>query len=125
MFNFILADLVAFIHKILSLYIFIGFIITPIQYLKYYMFLILLIFLGWSVFGNCILTGLEHGFRTGEWKPVTAGKEGAPEFFRPLMKKIFNLKLTREEAVRLNQGLFTLFLLIAFIRLLKNSILKV
>jgi hypothetical protein len=125
MFNFILADLVAFIHKILSLYIFIGFIITPIQYLKYYMFLILLIFLGWSVFGNCILTGLEHGFRTGEWKPVTAGKEGAPEFFRPLMKKIFNLKLTREESVRLNQGLFTLFLLIAFIRLLKNSILKV
>ena len=29
MFNLILADSVAFIHKILSLYIFIGFIITP------------------------------------------------------------------------------------------------
>ena len=120
-----LAESVVFIHKIITLYVFIGFIITPIQYLKYYMFLILLIFLGWSVFGNCILTGLEHGFRTGEWKRVTAVEEGAPEFFRPLINKTFNLELTRVEADRLNHGLFTLFLLIAFIRLLKNLVIIV
>ena len=123
--NLFIADLVASLHNILGLYVSIGFIITPIQYLKYHMFLILLIFLGWSVFGNCILTGLEHGFRTGEWKRVTAVEEGAPEFFRPLINKTFNLELTRVEADRLNHGLFTLFLLIAFIRLLKNLVIIV
>jgi hypothetical protein len=119
------ADSVAFLHKIISIYILIGFIITPIQYLKYYIVLILSVFLGWSVFGNCMLTGIEHGLRTGEWKPVPASKEGAPEFFRPLMNKIFNLQLTRKEAARLNHGLFTLFLLIAFIRLSRKTVLKV
>lgn len=120
--NIFIANLIHFMHLITSLFIFTGFILLPVPYLKYYIFLIIGIFLGWCVFGSCILTSIEHGFRTGEWDTVSAGKEGAPEFFRPIMKKYFNLDLNRDQASRLNQGLFMGFLLIAFIRLSKKSV---
>jgi len=125
MINLFLANLIYSVHLISGLFIFTGFILLPIPYLKYYIFLIIAIFLGWSIFGSCILTSIEHGLRTGEWNLKSAEEELAPEFFRPTMKKYFNLDLTRDQANRLNQGLFMGFLLIAFVRLLKKSVIIV
>jgi len=80
--------------------------------------MIIFIFLDWG-----ILTGLEHRFRTGKCNNKSAKDENAPEFFRPLINKLFNLNLTRDESDRLNNFTFMLCLLFAFIRLSHNSVL--
>jgi hypothetical protein len=65
--------------------------------------------------GMCILTKLEHYFNTGVWTARPAKDEGAPEFFRPLMKK-FGLNLTRAEADRLNTQLVLGIMVVGFVR---------
>jgi hypothetical protein len=62
MINECIADLIHNIHILLIIYIFIGHYITPINYIKYYLLLIIFIFLDWNDYdGQCILTKLEHG----------------------------------------------------------------
>ncbi len=108
----ITADIINYIHIFLIIYVYTGWLITPIKYLHYYIFLIIFIFLDWNDFdGQCILTRLEFYFRTGDWTP----KE-SPEFFRPMINKMFDLKLTKEEGNRLNYFSFTLCLLLGFFR---------
>jgi hypothetical protein len=119
MINHFLANIIKYIHLLLIFYIFIGHQITPIKYLQYYLYLIILIFLDWNDFdGQCFLTRIEHGFRTDDWNQKPANQQDAPEFFRPLMNNLFNLNLTREEANRLNNFIFMLCFLFGFSRYL-------
>ena len=119
MINDIIANIIKYIHYILILYVMTGYIYTPIVYLKYYLLIIILIFLDWNDFdGQCILTGIEHYFRFGKWDLRPSEQEGAPEFFRPIINKIFQINLNRNEASRLNYFLFMTSFLIGFIRLL-------
>ena len=126
MINHFFADIVKYIHILLIVYILIGHQITPLVYLKYYLYLIIFIFLDWNDFdGQCILTKVEHGLRTGNWNQKPANKKNAPEFFRPIVNNLFNLKLSRAEADRLNNFVFMLCLLLGFTRLIDNSLLSI
>ena len=116
-----IADLIYYIHYLLVLYILTGWYLTPFNYLKYYIILIIFIFLDWNdLDGQCILTRLEHYYRTGVWKQKSSIEEGGVEFFRPLLDSLFTYKFTRLEADRLNNFVFMLCLLFAFIRINKN-----
>jgi len=115
--NIFIANTIHYFHYILVIYILIGYIITPIKYLKYYIYLIIIIFLNWNdIDGQCILTRLEYYFRTDKWNQEPAIKENAPEFFRPIINKLFNINLNRSESDRLNNFIFMLCLLFGFIR---------
>jgi len=86
MINQEIADIIKYIHIIIIGYVFVGHYITPIQYIKYYLLLIIFIFLDWNDYdGQCILTRLENYFRTGIWIQKPPTEEGAPEFFRPMI----------------------------------------
>jgi hypothetical protein len=114
-----IANIIKYIHIILISYVFVGHYITPYKYLKFYLLLIILIFLDWNdCDGQCILTRLEHYFRTNNWKQKPSIEEGAPEFFRPIIQKLFNLNLTRQEAKRLNNFLFMICFLLGFYRII-------
>lgn len=120
MINHSIANFINFIHTIMVIYIFVGHYFTPIQYLKYYLLFIIFIFLDWNDFdGQCILTKLEHYFRTGLLSEKSPIQEG-PEFFRPLVRKLFNLKLNSYEADRLNNFTFMMCFLFGFFRLLNH-----
>ena len=115
--NTIIADIIYYIHYTLVLYVLTGWFITPLKYLKYYILLIIFIFLDWNDSdGQCILTRLENYFRYGVWKQKSP-IEGGPEFFRPLLDTIFGYKISRIQADRLNNFIFMLCLLAAFIKL--------
>ncbi len=121
MINHTLADIIKYIHILLIFYVLVGHQITPLVYLKYYLYLLIFIFLDWNDFdGQCILTRLEHGLRTGNWNQKPSSDPEAPEFFRPLINNLFNLKLSRAEADRLNNFAFMLSFLFGFTRLLGN-----
>jgi hypothetical protein len=62
------------------------------------------------------LTKLEYYFKTGKWS-FESPVEGGPEFFRPLINKLFNLKLSRIEGDRLNNFVFIMCWLIAYLRI--------
>ena len=119
MINEFVANIIQYIHYILVVYILTGYLYTPGSYIKYYLFLIIIIFLDWNDFdGQCTITGLEHYFRYGKWDGRPAEQENAPEFFRPTINKIFGINLNREEASRLNYFLFMTSFLFGFIKLL-------
>ena len=120
MINHGIADLIKIIHTVLVLYILTGHYFTPIKYLKYYLLLVIFIFLDWNDFdGMCILTKLEHYFRTGVLTNKAPLQDG-PEFFRPLIKNLFNLNLTSIEADRLNNFVFMFCFLLGFYRLINH-----
>jgi hypothetical protein len=119
MINQEIADIIKYIHILMTGYVFVGHYITPIKYLKYYLLLIIFIFLDWNDYdGQCILTRLEHYFRTGIWNQKPPTEESAPEFFRPMIQKLLNLNLTRQEADRLNNFLFMICFLLGFYRII-------
>jgi len=121
-----IANFIFYIHFVLVLYVLIGFYFTPIKFLHWYLFLIIFIFLDWSdLDGQCILTKLEHYFRTGQFTNQTQNINERPEFFRPLINKIFNINLNYNQGSRLNTFVFILCFLFGFIRLLNHySIIK-
>jgi Ca2+/Na+ antiporter len=103
---------------LLLIYVMIGYLITPLQYIKYLLLIIILIYLNWKYDNErCILTKLEHYYRTNEWNIKPAIEIEAPEFFRPFIKKIFNINLTRESADKLNYYLLTNSFILGFIRM--------
>ena len=121
-----IADLIHYLHIVLVLYIVTGWFITPIKYIHLYLLLIIFVILDWNDFdGQCILTRLEHYYR---YKNTNSDieKNQRPEFFRPLIKKWFNIDLTREESRRVNYFVFMFSFLLGFLRLLKHyKIIKV
>ena len=115
-----IAELINYLHIVLVLYIIVGWFITPIKYIHLYLLLIIFVILDWNDFdGQCILTRLEHYYRNKNTKPVTEKNE-RPEFFRPLIKKWFNVNLHREESRRINYFVFMSAFLLGFLRLLKH-----
>jgi hypothetical protein len=118
MINNIIADLIYYFHMLLLIYVMIGYLITPLQYIKYLLLIIILIYLNWKYDNErCILTKLEHYYRTNEWNIKPAIEIEAPEFFRQFIKKIFNINLTRESADKLNYYLLTNSFILGFIRM--------
>ena len=114
--NIILANILYIFHCILVIFVLVAHSLLPIKYLKYYLILILIIFLGWNdLSGQCFLTRLEHYLRTGEWSQ-TASDDGGPECVRPFVNKTFNLNLSRNQASRLTNFVFLVCWLIAFSR---------
>ena len=129
-----IADLIHYLHIVLVLYIVTGWFITPIKYIHLYLLLIIFVILDWNDFdGQCILTRLEHYYRYKNTKPDTEPdtepdkeKNERPEFFRPLIKKWFNINLNREESRRVTYFVFMFTFLLGFLRLLKHyKIIKV
>ncbi len=115
-YRYLLADIVKYIHILLLIFVVIGPFILHKSQLKYYIYLVLFIFLDWNDFdGQCILTRIEFWLRTHQWKQ-SSPIEGGPEFFRPLFTNLTGKEITTLEADRLNNFLFTLCLLIAFTR---------
>jgi hypothetical protein len=113
----ILANITRIIHYLVILCVLIGHSIIHVKYLKYYLLFIIFIFLDWNDYdGQCILTKLEYYFLTGNVSTKTPLENG-PEFFRPIVNKIFNLNLTRYEGNRLNNFIFLICWLIGFLRL--------
>jgi len=117
----LLANFVYYLHLSIIIFIFLANLILPFKYLPYLVLLIIIIMLDWNDFdGMCILTKLEYYFRTGKWSQQPATEENAPEFFRPLIKKITGVNISRKAASRLNNFLFLVILLITLIRI-KNT----
>jgi hypothetical protein len=114
----LLANLVYFLHLSIIIFVFLGNLILTVKYLPYLALLIIIIFLDWNDFdGMCILTKLEHYFRTDQWISQPATEEGGPEFFRPLIIKITGIDISRKAASRLNNFLFMIILLITLLRI--------
>jgi len=119
----LIADLIKYFHIFIIIYVITGFIITPIQYLHFYLLFIILIFLDWNDFdGQCILTKLEFYFRNNTNNTNNTNNksviEGGPQFFRPLFNSLFNTNLNIYQADRLNNFLFMICFLLGFIRLI-------
>ena len=107
------------IHFILLFFILFGWSILPNWSLKYQMLVVPIIFLDWNDYdGACILTKLEHYFKTGEWKQKSALESG-PEFFRPLLEYILNRDIDRITAERINYTLFIISWLITYYKFCK------
>jgi hypothetical protein len=113
----LLADITYYIHLFLVLFILVGFLILPSKWLIFYIILGLLILLDWNdLDGMCILTKVEHYFRTGKWVSMSSDEEDAPEFFRPFIRRFFGIEMERRNAKKLNNFIFLSLILIAFIR---------
>jgi hypothetical protein len=127
--NILIANMIRYIHYILIIYILIGFYITPIKYLHYYLLLIIFILLDWNdLDGQCILTKWEYYFRKkSENNKINMLSEysNEPEFFRPIINKLFNINLTSKEGDRLNYFVFISCFLFGFIRLLNHYNIKI
>ena len=116
-------NIIWFFHFIVLILIIFGWGILPKWTLKYQMFIVPLIFLDWNDWdGMCILTRLEHYFKTGKWEQKSF-EEGGPEFFRPLLEKILGKKFDRITASRINYTIFIFAWIITYFKFLKlNSI---
>ena len=130
--NIIIADTIHYLHIVLVVYVLTGWIITPIRKIHYYILFVLFVLLDWNdLDGECFLTRLEHYFRekarngssssgNDNEKLTISTETGEPEFFRPLMNRIFNSNLTSQEASRLNYFTFISAILLAFLRMLHH-----
>ena len=110
-------NLTWFIHLLILLFILFNPIMLPPRFLKYQMLIVPLIFIDWNDDGHCILTKLEHYFRTGRWE-TPAYLEGGPEFFRPILNGLTGKKYSREQASRINTLLFILSWLLTYYKLI-------
>lgn len=132
--NIIIADTIHYLHIVLVFYVLTGWIITPIRKIHYYILFVIFVLLDWNdLDGECLLTRLEHYFRekarnesssngngNDDEKLTISTETGDPEFFRPLMNRMFNTNLTSQEASRLNYFTFISAILLAFLRMLHH-----
>ncbi len=115
--SILIADIIHYFHFVLFLFILFGNFIIPNKYLPFYIVFIIFVILNWyGLFGSCILTKLEYYFRNDKWVNLTAEQEGGPEFFRPLLKSIFGIELSRYKANILNHIIFIFVIVITFIK---------
>jgi len=113
----ILADIVKYSHILLILFILFGPFILPKKNLYYYIILVIIIFLDWNdLDGQCLLTRIEYWLRTNKWYNQGSALEGGPEFFRHLYIIVTGREISSLKADRLNNLLFMICLLIAFLR---------
>lgn len=113
----ILADIVRYSHILLILFILVGPFLLPKKYLYYYIILVILIFMDWNdLDGQCILTRIEHWLRYNQWYNQGSPLEGGPGIFRHLYIYVTGKQISILNSDRLNNFLFILCLLLAFIR---------
>jgi hypothetical protein len=138
--NIIIADTIHYLNIVLVFYVLTGWIITPVRKIHYYILFVIFVLLDWNdLDGECFLTRLEHYFRekarngsssygngngngngNDDEKLTISTETGDPEFFRPLMNRLFNTNLNSQEASRLNYFTFISAILLAFLRMLHH-----
>ena len=107
-------------HILLLIYIGIGWYITPIKYIHFYLFFIIFIIFDWNDFdGLCMLTKFEDFFRNKNNIQQQKNKK-KPEFFRPLLKKISNVSITYEKVRRITYCLLMVVLTLGLLRMLHH-----
>lgn len=113
--NNILADILHYIHIIIIVLMCMPFFLSPGEWLKYVIIIVILIMIGWhDGIAECDLTALEQRLR-GTWSKKTSGQP-AP-FFQPLLNKVlapFNKHISSENAEHFNYLLFLIILLVSF-----------
>jgi len=118
--NTIVADIIHYMHIVLMIYIGIGWYVTPIKYIHFYLFFIIFLILDWNDFdGLCMLTNFEDYFRNKN-SIKQQQKQEKPEFFRPILQKIFNINVTREQSRRITYCLLMIVFLLGFLRMLHH-----
>ena len=116
--NGIVADALNYLHIAFVLYVIVGWYFTPVKYIHLYLLIIIFIFLDWNDFdGLCILTKIEAYFRNKDSEKEEKEQSHA-EFFRPLIKKLFNINMTHNDSTKLNYFIFMLVFLFGFLRML-------
>jgi len=120
MYNKILANIVHFIHIIILIVMIFGNFFISIKYLHYYIIALIIILILWNTIGQCPLTGIETSLRNETKFNFIVDEKNEPEFFRPLMNKFFNLKLTKNQADKINTSLVLLSILFSFYKLIKH-----
>jgi len=134
--NIIIADIIHYLHIVLVVYVLVGWLITPVKKIHYYIIFVIFILLDWNdLDGQCFLTKIEHYFRErarkqSETESITTNghdgkitihtETGEPEFFRPLINRLFNIELTSKDATRINYFTFISAILLAFLRMLHH-----
>lgn len=119
--NTIIADLLHYLHIALMIYIAIGWYITPIQYIHLYLIFIIFVILDWNDFdGICSITIYEDYFRSKNSvkKQTEQKEESSPEFFRPLLNKLLNVNVTREDSKKITYIALMVVMLLGLLRLL-------
>lgn len=107
-------------HIVLMIYIGIGWYVTPIKYIHFYLFFIIFLILDWNDFdGLCMLTKIEDYFRNKNSIKQQQKKE-KPEFFRPIFQKIFNVSVTREQSKRITYCILMVVFLFGLLRMLHH-----
>jgi hypothetical protein len=115
--SILLANIIHYFHMIIFLFVVTGIFYIPNKYLPFLIIITSFIILGWNkIFGSCYLTTLEHYLRTGKWIKKTAEEDDAPEFFRPFIKSITGINMTRETASKINTILFIVIIISAIIK---------
>lgn len=113
--NDILADILHYIHIIIIILMCMPFFLSPGEWLKYVIIIVIFIMIGWhDGIAECDLTALEQRLR-GTWSKNTSGQP-AP-FFQPLLNKVlapFNKHISNENARHFNYLLFLIILLVSF-----------
>jgi hypothetical protein len=114
--NYKIGQVIEYMHILLVIYVLTGYYITPLIYLHYHLFLIILIFLDWKNNKECTLTKLEFYFKHNNISDETRHTR---EFIRPKINNLFNTNLTSKQV---NNGLHILFRLcfiLSFIRYIR------
>ena len=113
--NGIIADALNYLHIAFVLYIIVGWYFIPVKYIHFYLFIIIFIILDQNDFdGLCTLTKIEDYFRNKN----SVIKQHDPEFFRPIVKKLFNINMTNVHSTKINNFLLMLVFLFGFLRML-------
>ena len=116
--NGIIADALNYLHIAFVLYIIVGWYFIPVKYIHFYLFIIIFIILDQNDFdGLCTLTKIEDYFRNKNSVKERI-KQHDPEFFRPIVKKLFNINMTNVHSTKINNFLLMLVFLFGFLRML-------
>jgi hypothetical protein len=118
--NIIVADVIHYMHIVLMIYIGIGWYVTPIKYIHFYLLFIIFIIFDWNDFdGLCMLTKFENYFRNKN-SIKQQKKKDQPEFFRPLFNKLLNVSITSQQEIRITYCILIVVFLFGFLRLLHH-----
>jgi hypothetical protein len=116
--NVVIADALQYLHIAFVIFVSLGWYFIPVKYIHLYLLIIIFIILDQNDFdGICTLTKMEDFFRSKN-SVKEEKKQRRPEFFKPLVKKLFNINITRVYLTRLNNFLLMLAFLFGFLRML-------
>lgn len=116
--NGIIADVLHYLHISFVVFVILGWYFIPVKYIHLYLFIIIFIILDQNDFdGLCTLTKIEDYFRNKNSVKERI-KQRDPEFFRPIVKKLFNINMTKIHSTKINNFLLMLVFLFGLLRML-------